>query len=163
MPCLCCFQYSMDFYDERKIFPLEKPIDATGKTQAELQECEHRGCTQPAYFICNRNLCSETSSCKNPKEASEDDQERHFIRKNKLHLWDGCGKSFCWQHFKFEHFIDRDNFAEEKVIVNWHCTEGNCSKKRELKNCGAFLAIISPILVLFITLAIFNMESIRRE
>lgn len=116
MRCPCCYIYPREVYSEKNLYPLtitrevykkiepkkkskKNKKEATSGTEeprqqlVEVQEilfCSKKDCALPAYFFCNRNICSR----------NECQQE------SKLKLFTGCGEPVCYKHFKVEFYID---------------------------------------------------------
>ena len=161
--CPCAYLYPRRLYRERELYPLtvatKKAISKEAKAGdslddriyeevEQIQMCSKKGCTEVAYFWCNRNHC-EKAACRS---------------KDRFHIWEGCKQPVCWKHFKLEWYIDRDR-GEERVIVNWHCVGEDragqglveCSAGRKSKNCACLCFILSPFWVFALSAMVLNM------
>lgn len=110
----------------------------------ELINCSK--CDKPAYFWCNRNIC---------------DRDWCRINRGNMFAWKGCGKPVCWNHFKFEYFIDHER-NNAKTIMSWHCVDDGsktsvCSVKRQTRNCCCMCCLMSPAWIGALIFLIWNL------
>lgn len=166
--CLAAFGYSKQLYNEYELYPLavadgvEDETNRRTHTVRTALQCRFSGCEEPAYFYCNRGWCSPLINA-----------THKYHHREAPGLFRGCGEAFCWKHFRFEFFLDRQQYNEpigddycprsmlemaeaRQIIINWHCTNSACSYKRRCTYCLCYTLSISPFLI---TIAAFLLST----